>query len=492
MPSLIGDAFVRAARDRPHHIGIRGMSDGSTRTLSEIVDEARAIDTALRSHNIPARACLISNVGNHPAFVALLLACLNRATPLVLLDGGLTSAEVRAVADRYQASGVVVSDVDDRHASSVVTPLAGGLGIATMGREEVPSWLPSEACVLKLTSGSSSGPKAVITPERSLLADGRHVIEAMAIGPDDVSLGVIPLSHSYGLGNLVMPLLLQGSTIALRNAFAARLLMSDLDAARVTTLPGVPFMFDYVQRHEPAPSPISRVRLLVTAGAPIDANTVRYFKETLGKKVHALYGTSETGSITFDDSDDLEDPGTVGRPVPETEVTLLDSPAAGPGEGRVHVKGTALGQDYVETTGPGATVSEFTGGGFLTGDLGRMSARGDLLLSGRISPFVNIAGRKVHPEEIERVLRELAGVADASVFGMPDPVRGERLVAWVRRAEPSLDAAALRAACAMRLAPHKIPRSMVLTDETPANSRGKVSRREVEELVRQAIDRGES
>src|SRR5262249_6361666 len=144
-------------------------------------------------------------------------------------------------------------------------------------------------------SGSSAEPKAIVATEAQLLADGRHIIEAMAITCDDVSLGVIPLAHAYGLGNLVLPLILQGTTIAIRETFAPRLLMRDLTDRGVTTLPGVPFMFDHVRRHEKELRPLARLRLIVTAGAPIAIETLQFFKTSSGQKLHSLYGASETG-----------------------------------------------------------------------------------------------------------------------------------------------------------------------------------------------------
>src|SRR5262249_25046422 len=148
--------------------------------------------------------------------------------------------------------------------------------------------------------------------------DGRHIIAAMGIAPHDVNLAYIPMSHSYGIGNLVMPLLWQGTPLALRPSFNAARFMQDARTTGATVFPGVPFMFAHLRASQ-RPMPES-LRLLISAGARIDPRTVAWFHRQHGCKVHAFYGSSETGGISYDDSDALTDSATVGRPLPETEV----------------------------------------------------------------------------------------------------------------------------------------------------------------------------
>ena len=130
-----------------------------------------------------------------------------------------------------------------------------------------------ESVVLKLTSGSTDLPKAAVAGVHHLVNDGRHVIEAMGIGADDINLACIPLSHSYALGNIVMPLLLQGTGVALRQSFNPSQFMADVELAGATVFPGVPFMFDRFRtlNIERLPAPL---RLLITAGARVDPATV--------------------------------------------------------------------------------------------------------------------------------------------------------------------------------------------------------------------------
>jgi acyl-coenzyme A synthetase/AMP-(fatty) acid ligase len=221
------------------------------------------------------------------------------------------------------------------------------------------------------------------------------------------------------------------------------------------------------------------LRLLITAGAPIDGDTVRWFLTETGRKIHSFYGSSETGGITYDDTDTLNDPLHVGRPLPGVTVEIRDQP--GGGDGRVFVKGDAVAASYAH--GPGDALSQFVDGGFLTGDLGHIDAGGRLLLTGRVSPLVNVAGRKVDPSEVDRVIRALPGIRDARALGMSSATRGEELVAFVVRTDRSLSALDIRRRCAETLSPYKIPRRFIFVDALPVDARGKIDRRALAALA---------
>jgi acyl-coenzyme A synthetase/AMP-(fatty) acid ligase len=130
----------------------------------------------------------------------------------------------------------------------------------------------------------------------------------------------------------------------------------------------------------------------------------------------------------------------------------------------------------------GAT-SEFVDGGFLTGDLGHFDERRQLILTGRVSPSVNVAGRKVDPGEVEACLVNMPGVAAAIVLGVACDARGQQLVAFVVRADASLTVMQVRTACAATLSPHKIPRRIEFLERLPLNERGKVDRAALQRLA---------
>jgi long-chain acyl-CoA synthetase len=301
-----------------------------------------------------------------------------------------------------------------------------------------------------------------------------------------VNIAAIPLSHSYGIGNLLMPLVVQGTAMVLRDAFAPSRLFDDIRQFNATVMPGVPFIFEYIRQHLADGRFPDSMRVLLSAGARIDPETVRGFHAAFGLKIHSFYGTSETGGIAYDRSDEVLDPPTLGHPMPNVDVTFRPLPGSTTEEGRLHVRSPAVSSGYAGDEEE--TRESFVDGGFLTGDVGYAGADGRIFLTGRVSRFINVAGRKVHPDEVARVLLTFEGVTDARVFGVADPSRGQSLVACVVADPDRADAIALRRHLADYLSPYKIPRHIVVLRSLPVDARGKTDQRALEELVN--ISRG--
>jgi long-chain acyl-CoA synthetase len=298
-----------------------------------------------------------------------------------------------------------------------------------------------------------------------------------------MNMALIPLSHAYAIGNIVVPLVLQGTAAALRPSFIPTQFFEDVRLSGATVFPGVPFMFDRLRGLIADTAVPSSLRLLITAGARIDPETVGWFHQH-GRTIHSFYGTSETGGITFDETDELPEPVHVGRPLPGVSIELLSEPGL-PHGGRVFVRSSGMAFGYAATSEPDAE-SAFVDGGFRTGDLGYLDGAGRLVLTGRVSPLVNVAGRKVDPAEIERVLVALPDVRDARVVGVECRTRGQELVAFVVRTSAALTPLVLRRSCAETLSPYKIPRRFIFLEQWPVDSRGKVDKRALEELASDA------
>ena len=299
-----------------------------------------------------------------------------------------------------------------------------------------------------------------------------------------MQIAVIPLSHSYGLGVLLMPLLLQGTAIMLRDSFVPQQLSADAQRSGATRLAGVPFMFDYFIAHPPEGRWPTHLQGLISAGARLAPETAAGFHDAFGVKIHSFYGTTETGGISFDPTDDGHVGDRVGRPLDGVTLTFIEDDDIPPGSGRIHVQSPAVANGYV-----GTERGDFTDAGFLTGDFGHLDASGQLVLQGRISSFINVAGRKVQPDEVERVLRQMPGVSDVCVLAADDARRGQQVVACVvpTSGVPAPHAQDLRQFCAARLAPHKIPRVVVVFDAIPLTARGKTDRVEIEARVRDVL-----
>lgn len=474
--SVFVESFARVCRTRPDEVLLHAPSAGVAWTSLEIRDGAAAIGRALRGAGLRRGDVVACAVGNHPLFVPLALACLAEGWPLLAADRGTTTAEAEALADRWHTAGIVI----DAHAAPTgphrATDLPGGLQLRVRQLRPEPGRYGA-ACLLKLTSGSTGTPKVTLTEERHLEADVRHITACMGIRPTTRQLGVIPLSHSYGVSNLVLPLLWQGSPLVLRPGFVPQQVAEDVALFDVETWAGVPFMFDHLAAHLEGSMPPA-LRTCISAGARLDAATVRTFHAHTGLKIRSFYGSSETGGICFDDSDGLHDPVPVGRPMGDTRVTLVPDADAPEGSGRVVVGGPAVVDGYAD----GQDADAFDQGRFVTSDFGQFTHDGLLVLTGRASAVVNVAGRKVSPAEVEAAIRGLSGVREVVVVAIPDPRRGQAIGACVVACVP-YSAATLRTALAGRLAPYKLPRAVVQVDTLPVTPRGKADRAAIAALL---------
>ena len=480
--SEIVERFSRICRDEGGRPLVHLASAGRTLSATDLSEYARAGRRTLERVGLAPGTLVIYAAGNRPELFGCFLACRSVGAPMLLLDGGTPAPEIEALARRFGASLVIGGEaISGLSGFAASEPYAGELRVATAAANAAPG-LFEGAAVLKVTSGSTDAPKATFTTETQLVNDGTHVMTAMDIRPDDCQIAAIPLSHSYGLGNLVLPLLLSGTRLVLRDGFVPHQFHADASRYGARIFPGVPFMFDHFNDQFPPGAWPRQVETVISAGARLEPAAVRSFASSFGVKIHSFYGTSETGGITYDDASDLDALPSVGRPLPGVMVSLRPELGVAPPGGRVHVTSDAVSSGYAGQPADDA----FVDGGFLTGDLGSMDERGNLVLTGRVSAFINVAGRKVVPQEVEDVLRGMPDIADVRVLGVPDPIRGERIVACIVPRAAAPDTMAVRSFCAARLAAHKLPRAVVVLERIPLTARGKVDTRELQRI---ALDR---
>jgi len=302
------------------------------------------------------------------------------------------------------------------------------------------------ACV-KITSGSSQGPKAIACRAAHLLADGRNVMATMGIRAGDRNLAAIPLGHSYGLGNLALPLILQGTAVVCAAEYLPRQLVDWIARHRVTVFPGVPTLFR-VLAALPAGPALAGLRIAISAGAMLGPETAQAFHARFGIKIHNFYGSSETGGISYDRTGAASLSGrSVGKPLRGVKVTVR--------AGRITVASAAVATPTGKWTLP---------------DLSEWNGRGELVLLGRTGPGANIGGKKVHPLEIESALRAIAGVSDAHVW-LEHRQGRDTLAAAV---ETRLTRGKIEHALAAKLPAWKMPKHLKVAVEFPRTPRGKL------------------
>lgn len=322
--------------------------------------------------------------------------------------------------------------------------------------------------LVKLTSGSTGTPRALRFTDAQMLADGRQICAAMKIAPTDLNLGLIPWGHSYGLGNLVLPLIAQGTAVVCNTPPLPHAIAAGIARHCVTVFPAVPALLRALADSTIPAAQLASLRTVISAGAPLAAEVAHAFHARFGRKIHSFYGSSETGGISYDATGEAALTGrSVGRPLPGVQLQFARAR-------RFTVRSPAV-----------FTIGNRRRGTHLMPDLGELNEAGELVLLGRTGRFVKIAGRRVNLAEVEAVLKQLPGVRDA--FVGPHPERAEALAAVVATDVPSAD---LRVALRDRLAAWKLPRKIITLSAFPLTPRGKTDTHRLRELVREQSGSG--
>jgi len=355
--------------------------------------------------------------------------------------------------------------------------LVTGMGeVEERGGEMAPGL---EGCdFLKLTSGTTSRPRAIRFTAGQLAADCDNICETMGIGEEDLNFGVIPFSHSYGFSNLITPLLCRGVPLAASEDPLPRAILNGLERTGATVFPGMPVFYEKLAAMADGPA-LPRLRLCISAGAPLPGRVGEAFNARFLRKVHTFYGSSECGGIGYDGSEErVYEEGFVGSAMRHVEIAPLGE------AGQIAVRSGAVADGYYPEPEP-----ETLGGGrFVPGDLVRMGERG-MYLAGRATDVINIAGRKLNPAEVEARLARCPGVRQVVVFGVASALRNEEAVACVSGSVAAEEV--LRYARAV-LSGWQVPKDVWLVDEMPVNERGKVSRRELARAYAELLKDGKS
>lgn len=316
--------------------------------------------------------------------------------------------------------------------------------------------------LVKLTSGSTGNPRPLPFTDLEMLADGQNICSAMGIRPDDINLGLIPWGHSYGLGNLIVPLLSQGTPIVAGVSPLPHAIAAACEQWKPTVFPAVPAILESLVESGATKTQLQSLRTVITAGAPISNEVAEKFYGQFGHKVHNFYGSSETGGIAYDPTGERAMSGEgIGPPLPMVELAF------------------GLHRRFVVSSPAVYSVGNRRPGYHRMPDLAHLAADGVLVLEGRTGRFVKIAGRRLNLVEVERMMTQLTEVKIRSALVLPHPTRKDALAAAI---VSDHSAAEVRAALRNHLASWKIPKKVIILSNLPLTLRGKTDTRALQNL----------
>ncbi|HET7624363.1 MAG TPA: fatty acid--CoA ligase family protein [Verrucomicrobiae bacterium] len=329
---------------------------------------------------------------------------------------------------------------------------------------EIAPGLPPEIVHLKMTSATTGAARMIAFTASQLIADAENIVATMGLRADWPNIGIISLAHSYGFSNLVLPLLLHGIPLILASAPLPELLKRAAASEKSVTLAAVPALWRTWHEANSIPA---NVRLAISAGAPLPIILEKEIFKTRGLKIHNFYGSSECGGIAYDASlTPRLDGACAGAPMRNVQLSVARN-------GCLEIQSKAVAQTYWPE--PDANLRD---GIFRTSDLAEI-LDGIVFLRGRASDQINVAGRKVSPESIEKILLAHPRVRECLVFGAPseDSNRGEMIVACVV-GKTNLATEELKQFLLAKLPAWQVPREWLLIESLAVNGRGKLSRAE--------------
>ncbi len=343
----------------------------------------------------------------------------------------------------------------------------------------IPAW--NDPALILYTSGTTGRPKGVPLTHGNLLTNAGQVRRAHLLTPGDVALCVLPVYHINGFVMTLIASLLAGSGVVMPNRFSASRFWEWVRDHRVTWFSAVPTILSLLLSHDSPPrEEIATLRFARSASAPLPVAVLEEFERRSGVPVIESYGMSEAaGQITSNPLPPLpRKPGSVGMAV-GNELAVVDEKGAflpSGSIGEVVLRGENICVGYLDN--PDANQEAFRDTWFYTGDLGYLDEDGYLFLTGRKKELINRAGEKISPREIEEIIYRLPEVEAAGVVGVPDPLYGEEVTAFVSlRRGKTVAADRIRDLCREHLAGFKVPREIFFIDEFPRGPNGKIQRR---------------
>jgi long-chain acyl-CoA synthetase len=494
---MLMQLLYEQAQARPEHIALVYRDERIT--FAELVERIERLASGLSRRGIGAGDAVGLVLRDDPWFVASFHAITALGAIVVPVNPAFKQAELEF---SFRSAGVAAV-ISDERAVGVCERIAAGLDgdvyvistssahgqahtlDALLGEGSAERLSPrsaEETFVYQFSSGSTGRPKRVPRTHGQCAAEA-GLYKSLGLTHEDRIFSAIPLFHTWGMGACLFGAAATGAGIVILEDPQPFLLKRQqalelIERERATVFPGVPFNFR-LMAEAPARADLSSLRLCFSAGTALPRPSFEAFGERFGVLVRQLYGSTETGMIAANMSDDpVASFESVGTPVEGVEIEIVDDegdPVALGETGEVTVASPAATDGYDGSDE--ANREAFRDGRFFTGDLGRLDEHGLLYLEGRKKLLIEVGGYKVDPIEVQDVILAHPGVSETIVVGVAGANEGEETVKAVVVQAEDCEESELIAFCSERLANFKVPRAIEFRDEIPKSPLGKVLRK---------------
>lgn len=409
--------------------------------------------------------------------------------------------EVQSYADKllYIKVAVVTGELSKASSRGSMTVVSFQQCLAEGSESRLTSNLNIDVdlAALMYTSASTGNPKGVMLTHLNIISAATSITTYLENRQDDVILSVLPLAFDYGLYQVLMGFKIGGTVVLERSFTYPQVVLEKISQEKVTGFPMVPTIAAMLLDMSLDKYDFSSLRYLTNTAAVLPIEHImklrRLFPEV---RLFSMYGLTECKRVSYLSPDQLDRrPSSVGKGMPNQEVYLVDEQGKrlGPGTiGELVVRGAHVMKGYwdlpdetARVLKPGAWPDERV---LHTGDLFRMDEEGFLYFLGRIDDMIKTSGRKVSPREVENVLHNFEGIAEAAVIGVPHPILGQIVKAVVRlRSEAVIKEQDIRRYCVLGLEDFMVPKIIEIVPELPKTDSGKIDKRMLQMNAEQSL-----
>lgn len=469
------------------------LPDGTVLSHDIFLRMAARFAHAITASGLTAGDRLAAQIDKSPEALAVYAACAQTGVIFLPLNTGYTATELdyfigNAGAKLVLASAKAVpalTPIAAAYSATLHTLNADGTGTFTDLAADQPdafdtvSRAADDLAAFLYTSGTTGRSKGAMLTQENLVSNARTLVDYWRFTDQDVLLHALPIFHTHGLFVASNVTLIAGGAMI----FLPKLDMDQMIRfmPQATTMMGVPTFYTRLLDDDRFTAELtSHMRLFVSGSAPLLAETHVRFENRTGHRILERYGMTETNMNTSNPYDGDRRAGTVGLPLPGVDLKVTD-PATGEtvpaGEiGQIEVRGPNVFQGYWQM--PEKTAEELRSDGFfITGDLGMVDTDGYVTIVGRNKDLIISGGYNIYPKEIELVLDDQPGVLESAVIGVPHPDFGESVVGLlVPEPGATLSTDAIMAVLGEQLARFKQPKKLVVMEEFPRNTMGKLQK----------------
>ncbi|NHM19387.1 malonate--CoA ligase [Tritonibacter mobilis] len=469
------------------------LPDGRVLTHQNFLERIAQIAHVLTQRGLTPGDRVAVQVEKSPEALALYGACVQAGLIFLPLNTAYTADELSYFIENSGASLVVcdskstamLAPIASQLNASLETLNADGTGTLTDQADAKPAHFETvdrsgdDLAAFLYTSGTTGRSKGAMLTQNNLLSNSETLVQEWRFTARDVLLHALPIFHTHGLFVASNVTLLAGGAMIFLPKFDLDVVVETLPNA--TTMMGVPTFYTRLLGDERFTGDLTRhMRLFISGSAPLLAETHVQFESRTGHRILERYGMTETNMNTSNPYDGERRAGTVGFPLPGVELKITD-PASGNtlphGDvGQIEVRGANVFKGYWQM--PEKTAAELREDGFfITGDLGKIDEDGYVHIVGRNKDLIISGGYNIYPKEIELLLDDQPSVLESAVIGVAHPDFGETVLGVIVPAPgepPDIDAIML--AVQTQLARFKHPRKLILIDELPRNTMGKVQK----------------